>query len=47
MVVLVLPGESVEVYRPGKEVLTLTADDVFDGEDVLPGFKLPLSQILP
>jgi len=47
MVVLVLPGESVEVYRPDREVLSLTADDVLDGEDVLPGFKLPLHRILP
>ena len=47
MVVLVLPGESVEVYRPGKEVLVLTAEDTLDGEDVLPGFKLPLNRILP
>lgn len=47
MIVLVLPGESVEVYRPGREVLSLTADDVLDGEDVLPGFKLPLHRILP
>ncbi|MEO8609473.1 MAG: Uma2 family endonuclease [Chloroflexota bacterium] len=47
MVVLVLPGESVEVYRPGKNVLVLTAEDTLDGEDVLPGFKLPLNRILP
>jgi Uma2 family endonuclease len=47
IVVLVLPGESVEVYRPGKEVLVLTAEDTLDGEDVLPGFKLPLNRILP
>ena len=47
MVVLVLPGESAEVYRPGKDVLVLTAADVLDGEDVLPGFKLPLNRILP
>lgn len=47
MVVLVLPGENVEVYRPDKDVLVLTAADVLDGEDVLPGFKLPLNRILP
>jgi len=31
MVVLVLPGESVEVYRPDKEALILSADDELDG----------------
>jgi Uma2 family endonuclease len=46
MVVLVLPGESVEVYQPGKKTLILSADDVLDGADVLPGFKLPLKRIL-
>jgi Uma2 family endonuclease len=47
MVVLVLPGESVEVYRPGAEPLILSANDTLDGGDVLPGFKLPLNRILP
>ncbi|MBZ0279367.1 MAG: Uma2 family endonuclease [Anaerolineae bacterium] len=47
MGVLVLPSEAVEVYRPGKEVLVLTADDVLDGDDILPGFKLPINRILP
>lgn len=47
MVVLVLPGESVEVYRPGREALVLTANDVLDGDDVLPGFQFPLNRILP
>jgi Uma2 family endonuclease len=47
MVVLVLPGESVEVFRPGREVLVLSANDVLDGDDVLPGFEFPLNRILP
>jgi Uma2 family endonuclease len=47
MVVLVLPGESVEVFRPGREVLILSADDVLDGDDVLPGFRFPLNRVLP
>jgi Uma2 family endonuclease len=47
MAVLVLPGEAVEVYQPGKAVLVLTVDDILDGEDVLPGFKLPVNRILP
>ncbi|MBI5666945.1 MAG: Uma2 family endonuclease [Chloroflexi bacterium] len=46
MVVLVLPGESVEIYRPGRETLVLSADDVLDGDDVLPGFKLALKAVL-
>jgi hypothetical protein len=44
---LVLPGEAVEVYRPGQESLVLTVEDTLDGGDVLPGFKLPLTRILP
>jgi Uma2 family endonuclease len=47
MVVLVLPGESVEVFRPDREVLVLSANDVLDGEDVLPGLEFPLNRILP
>jgi len=47
MAILVLPGEGIEVYRPRKDVQTLTAEDTLDGADVLPGFKLPLKRILP
>jgi Uma2 family endonuclease len=47
MVGLVLPGENVEVFLPGREALVLSVDDVLDGEDVLPDFRLPLSRILP
>jgi len=47
MVVLELPGESVEVFRPGREALVLTKQDVLDGEDVLPGFQFPLIRVLP
>lgn len=47
MGVLVLPGEAIEVYRPGKAVQVLTVDDTLDGEDVLPGFRVPLNRILP
>lgn len=46
MVVLVLPRESVEVYRPGRQPLVLWAGDTLDGDDVLPGFKLPLKAVL-
>ena len=47
MGILVLPGEVVEVYEPGKETQVLTADDTLDGGDALPGFTLPLNRILP
>jgi Uma2 family endonuclease len=47
MVVLVLPGESVEVFRPGCAALVLSENDVLDGDDVLPGFRFPLNRILP
>jgi Uma2 family endonuclease len=46
MVVLVLLRESVEVYRPGCQPLVLRAGDTLDGDDVLPGFKLPLNTVL-
>jgi Uma2 family endonuclease len=46
LVVLVLPVESMEVFRPGQPKLVLTADDVFDGGDELPGFKLAVSDLL-
>ena len=47
MVALVLPGESVEVFRSDREVLVLSANDVLEGDDVLPGFRFPLNKILP
>jgi Uma2 family endonuclease len=47
MGILVLPGEAVEVYEPGKETRVLTANDILDGSDALPGFTLPLNRILP
>jgi Uma2 family endonuclease len=33
------------VYRPGAEVRHLTTSGVLDGEDVLPGFRLPLADL--
>jgi Uma2 family endonuclease len=36
---------TVKVYRPGQAPRLLQGDDVFDGEDVVPGFHLPLSEI--
>ncbi len=46
LMILVLPGEQVEVYQPGRTVQILLADDVLDGGAVLPGFRLPLAAIL-
>jgi Uma2 family endonuclease len=47
MGVLVLPGEAVEVYQPGQNTQVLSVTDTLDGGDALPGFKLPLKDILP
>ncbi len=46
MVILVLPGHAVEVYRPGRKPLVLAADDVLEGDDVLPGFHIPVKKLL-
>jgi Uma2 family endonuclease len=36
---------SAEVHRPGRQPRRLTIDDAFDGEEIVPGFRLPLSQV--
>lgn len=36
----------VEVHRPGKPVSILGMDGVLEGESILPGFKLPVKDIL-
>lgn len=33
------------VYRPGRDPRTLGMEDALDGEDVLPGFSLPLRRL--
>ena len=46
MVVFVRPArKTVSVHRPGRETIVLGIGDVFDGEDVLPGFQLPLTEL--
>ena len=35
----------VAVHRPGQPVRMLTGDDVLDGEDVVPGWTLPLREL--
>ncbi len=46
MVILVLPLEQVEIYQPGQDVIVLSADDTIDGGNVLPGFALPVRDVL-
>lgn len=46
MVILTFPREQVEVYLPGRDPLVLTADDVIDGGEVLPGFTLSVRDVL-
>jgi Uma2 family endonuclease len=36
---------TVTVYRPGRAPRVLHATDEFDGEDVLPGFRLPVAKL--
>jgi Uma2 family endonuclease len=47
LVVLVMPTESVEVFRPGHDAEILALEDSLIGYDVLPGFELPVSGIFP
>lgn len=47
MVVIVNPRlRSVIVYRSQSDISTLTERDVLDGQDVIPGWHLPVQQIL-
>ena len=36
---------TVDVYRPGQPVQTLTSEDSLDGHDVLPGFRCDIGSI--
>jgi Uma2 family endonuclease len=36
---------SAEVHRPDRQPRRLTIDDDLDGEEIVPGFRLPLSQV--
>ena len=42
-----LDSRTVDVYRPDTPTITLTEDDALDGDPVLPGFTLPVRQVLP
>ena len=46
MALVVRPAtQTIILHRPGAPAVTLTGEDVLDGGDVLPGFRLPLSEI--
>jgi Uma2 family endonuclease len=48
MVVVVNPrNRTVKVYRGLTDIKVLTCDDTFDGEDVVPGFRLALNRLFP
>lgn len=48
MVVVVNPRNStVKVYRVPTTMKLLTIEDTFDGEDVVPGFRLPVRRLFP
>jgi Uma2 family endonuclease len=38
-------AESVTVYRPAADPVTLRGGDTLDGEGILPGFSLPVAAI--
>jgi Uma2 family endonuclease len=40
-----LTRRAVSVHRSGREMLALGIGDILDGEDVLPGFRLPLVEL--
>ena len=35
---------TVTVHRPGQPLRVLRGEEVFDGEDVVPGFRLPSAE---
>jgi Uma2 family endonuclease len=38
-------GTRVSVHRNGRSVMALAPGDLLDGEDVLPGLALPVSEV--
>lgn len=36
---------TIEVYRPGMPMLTLSNSDSLDGYDIVPGFTAPVSHV--
>jgi Uma2 family endonuclease len=47
LVVLIEADQFAEVHRPGRDPKRLGLDDVFDGEDVLPGFSCRVRDFFP
>jgi Uma2 family endonuclease len=48
IVLVVYPDDKeAAVYAPGKPVKKLSIDDVFDGGEILPGFKLAVHDMFP
>jgi Uma2 family endonuclease len=48
MVVVVNPRRrTAAVYRSRKDIVLLTENDALDGDDVVPGWNLPLREIFP
>ena len=46
MVIVINPRRpNVAVHRPGQPVRILTIDEVIDGEDVVPGWSLPVREL--
>jgi hypothetical protein len=46
MAVVVNPARrGAIVYRPDSEILLLSENDVLDGGDVVPGWRLPLREL--
>ncbi|HEX6121925.1 MAG TPA: Uma2 family endonuclease [Ktedonobacterales bacterium] len=39
------PRQSIEVHRSGQVPITLTSNDTLAGEDVVPGFSVPIIEI--
>jgi Uma2 family endonuclease len=46
MIVLIhIHQRTVRVYRPGTDPTVMTEDDVLDGADVVPGWRVPVSNL--
>ena len=46
MVLELNPAKKIlTIYRPGREPIALGENDTFDGEELLPGFSLPLTAL--
>jgi Uma2 family endonuclease len=39
--------QTVHIYRPGGSATILGTEDTLDGEDILPGFRVPIADLFP